>query len=259
MCKKIQLKQGNALLPLLSACVAPALAPSPCPPLRPTSLSSGISFHELSHQNFNCSYGWRWGFLSLAGFAFLGCAAGGVMGKVERPYSPSTHIPEPEVEQPMGVKARVLGTLLHPQLYARFLPRSIILKLTLFFSPVLGLFLLVCLADVVATLSLFIPFHYVPSIASDRGLTRTQGAMLISATGVCSTAGQCLFLNGTQSFLTLFVGQAGWWLDGFAIAAGSIPSPSPASPPASSSSLSSPSPTAPPTLPSSSAQVCTAG
>ena len=92
------------------------------------------SFHELSHQNFNCSYGWRWGFLSLAGFAFLGCAAGGVMSKVERPYSPSTHVPEPEVEQPMGVKARVLGTLLHPQLYARFLPRSIILKFTLFFQ-----------------------------------------------------------------------------------------------------------------------------
>ena len=56
------------------------------------------------------------------------------MSKVERPYSPSTHIPEPEVEQPMGVKARVLGTLLHPQLYARFLPRSIILKFTLFFQ-----------------------------------------------------------------------------------------------------------------------------
>ena len=150
------------------------------------------SFHELSHQCVNCSYGWRWGFLSLAGFAFLGCAAGSVMGKVERPYSPSTHVPEPEVEQPMGVKARVLGTLLHPQLYARFLPRSIILQFTFFlvFSPVLGLFLLICLADVVATLSLFIPFHYVPSIASDRGLTRTQGAMLISATGVCSTAGQ---------------------------------------------------------------------
>ena len=137
------------------------------------------------------------------------------MSKVERPYSPSTHVPEPEVEQPMGVKARVLGTLLHPQLYARFLPRSIILKLTLIFSPVLGLFLLVCLADVVATLSLFIPFHYVPSIASDRGLTRTQGAMLISATGVCSTAGQCLFLNGTQSFLTLFFldRQGGGWMD----------------------------------------------
>merc|ERR1712013_560670 len=96
-------------------------------------------------------------------------------GKVDRPYSPQTHIPEPEIDQPVGVKARVLSTLLDPQLYN---------------SPVLGLFLLVCLADVVATLSLFIPFHYVPSIARERGLTQTQGAMLISATGVCSTAGR---------------------------------------------------------------------
>ena len=137
------------------------------------------------------------------------------MSKVERPYSPSTHIPEPEVEQPMGVKARVLGTLLHPQLYARFLPRSIILQFTFFlvFSPVLGLFLLVCLADVVATLSLFIPFHYVPSIASDRGLTRTQGAMLISATGVCSTAGQCLILKPKVSLPYLLDRQGGGWMD----------------------------------------------
>ena len=84
--------------------------------------------HEtyISNYSIKCSYGWRWGFLSLAGFAFLGCFAGSVMSKVDRPCSPSTHIPEPEVEQPMGMKARVLGTLLHPQLYARSFPCSII-------------------------------------------------------------------------------------------------------------------------------------
>jgi hypothetical protein len=47
-------------------------------------------------------------------------------------------------------------------------------------SPALGLYLLVCLADMVATLSLFIPFHYVPSIARARGLSATQ---------VCRTGG----------------------------------------------------------------------
>ena len=116
------------------------------------------------------------------------------MSKVDRPYSPQTHIPEPEIEQPVGIKARVLSTLLDPQLYNRSLPCCVFFVITciLVCSPVLGLFLLVCLADVVATLSLFIPFHYVPSIARERGLTQTQGAMLISATGVCSTAGQLL-------------------------------------------------------------------
>ena len=53
--------------------------------------------------------------------------------------------------------------------------------------------------------------------------------------------------------------QAGWWRGGFAIAAGSIPSPLPASPLESFSSLSSRSPSAPPTRLSSSAQVSTAG
>ena len=43
------------------------------------------------------------------------------MGKVDRPYSPQTHIPEPEIEQQVGVKARVLSTLLDPQLYNRCL------------------------------------------------------------------------------------------------------------------------------------------
>ena len=119
------------------------------------------------------------------------------MSKVDRPYSPQTHIPEPEIEQPVGIKARVLSTLLDPQLYNRSLPCCVFFVITciLVCSPVLGLFLLVCLADVVATLSLFIPFHYVPSIARERGLTQTQGAMLISATGVCSTAGQLLVLK----------------------------------------------------------------
>ena len=86
-----------------------------------------------------------------------------------------------------------------------------------FLSPVLGLFLLVCLADVVATLSLFIPFHYVPSIASDRGLTRAQGAMLISATGVCSTAGEShpSFNLKFLCFICCWTGRvvAGWICD----------------------------------------------
>ena len=133
------------------------------------------------------------------------------MSKVDRPYSPATHIPEPEVDQPVGVRARVLGMLLDPQLYARFLP--IILHFFLFFSPVLGLFLLVCLADVVATLSLFIPFHYVPTIARDRGLTRAQGAMLISATGVCSTAGESHPQTLLVSWPYLLARQGGGWMD----------------------------------------------
>ena len=42
------------------------------------------------------------------------------MSKVDRPYSPSAQIPELEAEQPMGIKTRVLSTLLHPQLYTRY-------------------------------------------------------------------------------------------------------------------------------------------
>lgn len=123
------------------------------------------------------NHGWRWGFLSLAGLAFICILAGATMGPVARPPSPTSEPPEPRSSTSPGLAARIAGLILDPALYK---------------SPALGLYLLVCLADVVATLSLFIPFHYVPSIAKDRGLTPAEAAMLISATGVFSTVGRIL-------------------------------------------------------------------
>ena len=57
-------------------------------------------------------------------------------------------------------------------------------------SPALKLFLLVAAADLAATVSLFIPFQHLPAIAVARGLTKSQAAYVISASGISSTVGR---------------------------------------------------------------------
>jgi len=128
------------------------------------------------------SHGWRWGFLSLSALALASCIAGLTMVPVDRTRpgrssTPTTLATTPEEPPVTSLSAKVGGFILGPSLYA---------------SPALGLYLLVALADVMATLSLFIPFHYTPSIAHERGLTSAQGAMLISAIGVFSTIGRVI-------------------------------------------------------------------
>ena len=122
------------------------------------------------------TYGWRAAFLSLAGLSLLCSLCGATMTSVQRQ---SWHPAQPESPQPPPASSsgwgRLLDLVLEPQL------RS---------SPALRLYLLVALADLAATLSLFIPFQHLPAIAAARGLSKADAACLISATGICSTVGR---------------------------------------------------------------------
>ena len=61
---------------------------------------------------------------------------------------------------------------------------SIFLSKDLLESPALSTYLLVALADGVATLALFIPFTYLPDLAISKGVASNDAAFLISAAGI---------------------------------------------------------------------------
>ena len=52
------------------------------------------------------------------------------------------------------------------------------------------MFLVVGLADMLATLSLYMPYTHLPSAVMSRGLTSAQAAVLISSVGVSSSLGR---------------------------------------------------------------------
>jgi len=120
------------------------------------------------------SYGWRYGFLSLASMALLCVLCGGVMTPVEReewnPVQPEDLIePGPSTERKwyMWVFGLSLGS-----------------------HPALLLYLLVVAGDVAATTCLFIPFQHIPALVRARGLDKDQAAYVISCIGICSTFGR---------------------------------------------------------------------
>ena len=123
------------------------------------------------------TYGWRAAFLSLALLSALCSVCGASMTRVERqswqPAQPSSQ--PPTSSSGSGQCGRLLTVLVDPRLLT---------------SPALKLFLLVAGADLAATLSLFIPFQHLPAIAVARGLTKSQAAYVISASGIWSTLGR---------------------------------------------------------------------
>ena len=60
---------------------------------------------------------------------------------------------------------------------------SVLLSPDLRDSPALSSYLLVAIADGVATLALFIPFTYLPDLAVSKGVEPSNAAFLISAAG----------------------------------------------------------------------------
>ena len=62
----------------------------------------------------------------------------------------------------------------------------------LYKNPAFRLYMMVALADLAATLSLFIPFQYLPAVASVHGVDKTYAAYIISATGISSTIGRLI-------------------------------------------------------------------
>ena len=59
-------------------------------------------------------------------------------------------------------------------------------------SPALSVFLMLGLADMLSTLSLYMPYTHLPSAVAARGVTSSQAAVLISSLGVSSSLGRLL-------------------------------------------------------------------
>ena len=71
-------------------------------------------------------------------------------------------------------------------------------------SPTLPLFLMVMLGDFLATMSLTIPYTFLPAMAVAQGISAQDAAFLISAAGISSTVRTCLILDHVFSdFLNL--------------------------------------------------------
>ena len=59
-------------------------------------------------------------------------------------------------------------------------------------SPALWVFLMLGLADMLSTLSLYMPYTHLPSAVAARGVSSSQAAVLISSLGVSSSLGRLL-------------------------------------------------------------------
>ena len=122
------------------------------------------------------NYGWRWGFLSLAGLSLSCCLCGLSMREVKRGESWVPAQPGTESED---ISSYQLETRLD-KVNCVFIDRD------LYKNPAFCLYLLVALADLSATLSLFIPFQYLPAVAHAHGIDSTSAAYIISTTGISS-------------------------------------------------------------------------
>ena len=60
-------------------------------------------------------------------------------------------------------------------------------------SPSLPLFLMVMVGDFLATMSLCIPYTFLPAVAVAKGIGAQDAAFLISAAGISSTVGSICF------------------------------------------------------------------
>ena len=63
-------------------------------------------------------------------------------------------------------------------------------------SPSLPLFLMVMVGDFLATMSLCIPYTFLPAVAVAKGIGAQDAAFLISAAGISSTVVSAIFIKG---------------------------------------------------------------
>jgi len=114
--------------------------------------------------------GWRWTFTVLGCVCFLCTLCGVVMRPVK----------QLEVEQKISSSPQ--------SCVSKFV--SMVLSEELQSSPALSTFLLVCLADCVASMALYIPFTFLPDEATHSGVSLENASFLIAAMGICSSVGR---------------------------------------------------------------------
>ena len=114
--------------------------------------------------------GWRWTFVCMGGLCWLCVLCGAAMSPVRQ------SIP-------------VQGTSSSPK---SCLTKCITMVLSeeLLLSPALSTFLLISIADCVASMALYIPFTFLPDEATHSGVSLEDASILIAAMGISSSVGR---------------------------------------------------------------------
>ena len=142
------------------------------------------------------SLGWRWAFICMAAACFLCILCGLAMTPVQQ--EPTELQQRRRRSTIVSFHGDVLADLSMSSESLSFKKSctqtlgSLFLSKDLLESPALSTFLLVALADGVATLALFIPFTYLPSLATVSGVSSEKAAFLISAAGISSSVGRII-------------------------------------------------------------------
>ena len=119
--------------------------------------------------------GWRWTFTIMGGVCCLCIVCGSVMTPIDQPPVETT------IEK--SSKSCVDKCI------------AMVLSEELRSSPALSTFLLVCVADCIASMALYIPFTFLPDEATSSGVSLENASFLIAAMGICSSVGRvCLGL-----------------------------------------------------------------
>ena len=154
-----------------------------------------ISYPILT--SFVPRWGWRGALQGLATLCLGSIAFGAAMFPAPNQAESSEEQEEVNSEQAEPVACRGWRWLL-----------SWLVGSSLASSPTLPLFLMVMLGDFLATMSLTIPYTFLPAMAVAQGISAQDAAFLISAAGISSTVRTCFILDHLFSDLFCNTGQA---------------------------------------------------
>jgi len=116
--------------------------------------------------------GWRWTFVCMAGLCCLCVVCGAAMTPVQQPSSTEEGRQQQSTLSCMGKCV------------------SMVLSEELLSSPALKTFLLISVADCIASMALYIPFTFLPDEATYSGVSLEDASFLISAMGISSSLGR---------------------------------------------------------------------
>ena len=138
----------------------------------------------MSLTSFVPRWGWRGALQGLATLCLGSIAFGAAMFPAPNQAESSEEQEEVNSEQAEPVACRGWRWLL-----------SWLVGSSLASSPTLPLFLMVMLGDFLATMSLTIPYTFLPAMAVAQGISAQDAAFLISAAGISSTVRTCFILD----------------------------------------------------------------
>ena len=146
--------------------------------------SPGSGWAIMSLTSFVPRWGWRGALQGLATLCLGSIAFGAAMFPAPNQAESSEEQQEVNSGQVEPVACRGWRWLL-----------SWLVGSSLASSPTLPLFLMVMLGDFLATMSLTIPYTFLPAMAVAQGISAQDAAFLISAAGISSTVRTCFILD----------------------------------------------------------------